>query len=55
MRFPEVAEHLDTGATLAMTGPAEGGVFPSGSGVPVWEAVTRAAQADADHEPTADA
>ena len=55
MRFPEVAEHLDTGATLAMTGPEEGGVFPRGSDVPVWEAVARAAQADADHDGAAGA
>ena len=55
MRFPDVAEHLDTGATLAMTGPGEGGVFPSGSEVPVWDAVARAAQADAEHDGTAPA
>jgi len=48
MRFPEVAEHLDTGATLAVMGAGEGRVFPSGTDVPVWDAVTRAAQADAD-------
>lgn len=31
MHFPEIAEHLSTGTTLAMTGPAEGKVFPSGT------------------------
>jgi len=31
MRFPEVAEQLDTGTILAMTGPADGWAFPSGS------------------------
>ena len=31
MRFPDVAEHLDTGALLAITGQAAGKVFPAGS------------------------
>jgi uncharacterized cupin superfamily protein len=31
MRFPEVAEQLDTGTILAMKGPADGWAFPSGS------------------------
>ncbi len=31
MRFPEVAEQLDTGTVLAMKGPADGWAFPAGS------------------------
>jgi uncharacterized cupin superfamily protein len=31
MRFPEVAEQIDTGTVLAMKGPADGWAFPSGS------------------------
>ena len=31
MRYPEVAEQLDTGTVLAMRGPADGWAFPSGS------------------------
>jgi uncharacterized cupin superfamily protein len=31
MRFPEVAEQLDTGTILAMRAPADGWAFPAGS------------------------
>ena len=31
MRFPEVAEQLDTGTILAMAGPGEGWAFPAGA------------------------
>ncbi|MBV9311103.1 MAG: cupin domain-containing protein, partial [Solirubrobacterales bacterium] len=31
MRFPEVAEQLDTGTILAIKGPSDGWAFPSGS------------------------
>ncbi|MGN6170635.1 MAG: cupin domain-containing protein [Solirubrobacteraceae bacterium] len=31
MRFPEVAEQLDTGTILAMKGPADGWAFPAAS------------------------
>ncbi len=31
MRFPEVAEQLDTGTVLAMTGPGSGWAFPEGA------------------------
>jgi uncharacterized cupin superfamily protein len=31
MRFPEVAEQLDTGTVLALKGPADGWAFPEGS------------------------
>ena len=45
-RFPDIAEHVDTGATLAVIGPEEGRTFPGGTDIPVWDAVTRAAIAD---------
>jgi uncharacterized cupin superfamily protein len=48
MRFPDVAEHLDTGALLAITGLAAGKVFPSGSDVPFPDAVLTAIEAGAD-------
>ena len=32
VRFPEVAEQLDTGTVLAMPGPAAGWAFPAGVG-----------------------
>jgi uncharacterized cupin superfamily protein len=31
LRFPEVAEQLDTGTVLALKGPADGWAFPQGS------------------------
>jgi uncharacterized cupin superfamily protein len=50
MHMPEVAEHPDTGTTLAMTGPGEGWTFPKGSDVPFMEAVARAVTAAAERE-----
>ena len=47
MRFPEVAEHVSTGTTMAMTGPAEGTVFPGGSGADFLELYQQAIAADA--------
>ncbi len=47
MRFPEVAEHVDTGTILAMTGPQEGKSFPAGTDVPFMETVLRAMDAAA--------
>jgi uncharacterized cupin superfamily protein len=44
MRFPDVAEHVDTGAVLAITGHGAGRVFPSGSDVPAADAVLAAMQ-----------
>jgi uncharacterized cupin superfamily protein len=41
MVFPEIAEHLDTGAWLSMTGPSEGKVFPDGTDVSIIEAIQR--------------
>jgi len=46
MRFPDVAEHVDTGAVLAITGPAAGRAFPAGSDVPFADAVLAAMQAN---------
>jgi uncharacterized cupin superfamily protein len=51
MHFPDVAEHVDSGTVLAITGPAVGRAFPAGSDVPFFEAVRRAMQpgAEANH------
>jgi uncharacterized cupin superfamily protein len=46
MHHPEVVEHLDTGATLAVLSPAEGSVFPSGTDVPFMDAVVSAMEVD---------
>jgi uncharacterized cupin superfamily protein len=50
MVFPEVAEHLDTGAMLTMVAPAQGRVFPHGTEVPVVDALTRGMQIGADRD-----
>ncbi len=56
MKMPEIAEHLDTGTWLAMTGRTagngrpEGKVFPTGSDVAIGEAVTQAMEAGAAEE-----
>ena len=50
MHHPEVVEHLDTGATLALLGPAEGSVFPTGADVPFMDAVVAAMEAGAEKE-----
>jgi len=50
MHFPEIAEYPDTGATLAMTGPAEGQVFPDQTDEPLAEAVTHAMRVADQHE-----
>src|SRR3954471_19694071 len=50
MRFPDVAEHLDTGAVLAITGAAAGQAFPAGADVPFADAVLSAMQAEAEAE-----
>jgi uncharacterized cupin superfamily protein len=47
MHFPDVAEHIDTGALLAITGPAAGRAFPAGSDVPFADAVLAAIDAGA--------
>jgi uncharacterized cupin superfamily protein len=46
MRFPDVAEHVDTGATLAIREPGGGKVFPAGSESDVMEAVRAALAAE---------
>ena len=50
MRFPDVAEHLDTGSVLTITGQAAGRAYRSGSDVPFADAVLEAMQAEADVE-----
>jgi uncharacterized cupin superfamily protein len=50
MNFPEVSEHLDTGTTLAMTGPGAGRAFPGGGDQPFMELVLKAMHAAAEHE-----
>ena len=41
MRYPDVAEHVSSGTTLAITGPREGRAFPAGTEMPLFEALTR--------------
>jgi uncharacterized cupin superfamily protein len=41
-RLPDVAEHLDTGGLLAITGPESGRGFPGGSDIAVMELVLHA-------------
>ncbi len=45
MRFPEIAEHPDTGTVLSMTGPMEGKSFPAGTDVSFMDTVMAAMQA----------
>jgi uncharacterized cupin superfamily protein len=46
MRFPEVAEQLDTGTVLAMKAPAEGWAFPAGSAGDYMTLTTAAIEAE---------
>jgi uncharacterized cupin superfamily protein len=46
LHFPDVAEHVDTGALLAITGQAAGLAFPAGSDVPFADAVLSAMEAN---------
>ena len=50
MSFPDIAEHLDTGATLAILGPAAGKTFPADTDRPVMDMVVAAMEAAAEHE-----
>jgi uncharacterized cupin superfamily protein len=50
MRFPEVAEHADTGTVLTMTGPATGQAFPAGTDRPFPELYVAAMRAAAERE-----
>jgi len=45
MHYPDVAEHLDTGTVLAVTGPREGKMFPAGTDIPIIEALVLAIEA----------
>ena len=47
MRFPEVAEQLDTGTVLALKGPADGWAFPQGSAGDYIALTAQALEADA--------
>ncbi|CAN5541084.1 hypothetical protein BH20ACT18_BH20ACT18_00320 [soil metagenome] len=55
MRTPEVAEYLDTGAWLAVTGAAEGKVFPADTDVSIADALQSALEAGAVHDDSRDA
>jgi uncharacterized cupin superfamily protein len=46
MRFPEVAEQLDTGTVLALKGPGDGWAFPPGSAGDYIKLTTEALEAD---------
>ena len=50
MNFPEVAEHLDTGTWLAVSGPREAKAFPAGSDMPLTDSVARAMSAAPEHD-----
>jgi uncharacterized cupin superfamily protein len=49
MRFPEVAEQLDTGTILAMKGPADGWAFQAGSAGDYMALTIEAIKADHGH------
>jgi|HubBroStandDraft_6_1064221.scaffolds.fasta_scaffold01094_5 uncharacterized cupin superfamily protein len=46
LRFPEVAEQLDTGTVLALKGPADGWAFPQGSAGDYMALTMQALEAD---------
>ncbi len=48
--LPDVAEHLDTGTTLTITGAQDGKTFPAGTDVPPMESVHKAMAAAAERE-----
>lgn len=50
MNFPEIAEHVTTGTTMAMTGPADGKVFPGGTDEEFLALYQQAIAADAEHD-----
>jgi uncharacterized cupin superfamily protein len=52
MHFPEVAEHLDTGTVLAMTGPGDGKAFPADGEGSFMELYVAAMKAAAEHDAT---
>jgi uncharacterized cupin superfamily protein len=47
MNFPDVTEHITTGAMLCMTAPGDGKVFPDGADIPVTEALAAGMERDA--------
>jgi uncharacterized cupin superfamily protein len=49
MRFPEIAEQLDTGTVLGLKGPADGWAFPAGSAGDYMELTLQALAADDGH------
>jgi uncharacterized cupin superfamily protein len=49
MRFPEVAEQLDTGTVLAMPRPGDGWAFPAGSAGDYMALTAEAIEADRGH------
>jgi uncharacterized cupin superfamily protein len=51
MHLPDVAEHLDTGTWLAVTGPREGKAFPPGTDISFAESLVRAMEAGDAHPP----
>lgn len=53
MHFPEIAEHVSTGTTMAMTGPAEGKIFAAGREQPFIELFTQAMNVDAEFDASA--
>jgi uncharacterized cupin superfamily protein len=53
MRFPEIAEQLDTGTVLAMPAPGAGWAFPAGADADYMEQTFRAIQADPGAQPPA--
>jgi mannose-6-phosphate isomerase-like protein (cupin superfamily) len=55
MHFPDIAEHVETGTLLAITGQAAGQAFAAGSAIPFSDAVLSAMQAEAEAEQDAGA
>lgn len=50
LRFPDIAEHPDTGTVMAMTDPTAGKTFPGASDAPFIELYMQAMNAARDHE-----
>lgn len=53
LRYPEVAEQVDTGTILALAGPGHGWAFPQGTDEDYVELSRRAVEADPGAEPPA--
>jgi uncharacterized cupin superfamily protein len=52
--YPEIAEHLDNGTMLAMTGPGQGRVFLAGASSEITEAMRQGMEASAEADAAAD-